>query len=78
MMEDMIWRMPVKASLVLMPPLVRADTEDSNSSRLTPASAAIGATSPTDLESSSIVVLPYFIATNMASVAWPAFTAEGP
>jgi len=65
--EAMIARTPVTASRVFMPPFVRAETEARSSSNPTPALAAIGATLPMALDNSVMVVLPAFMATNIAS-----------
>ena len=52
--------MPVIASDVPIPFMVKDATEDNNSFILTPAALAVGATVPIELASSSTVVLPLF------------------
>ena len=76
-MATRIPRRPVIDSVVEMPCFVNAAVAASNSSKPTPAVAANGATLPSDPESSSIVVLPAFMATNIASeTAVTPFTSE--
>ena len=58
---------PVTATLVETPPLVSAAVEAVNSSKDIPICAASGATVPIDADSSPMVVLPAFIAINIAS-----------
>ena len=58
---------PVMEIEVVAPVLVRAAVAANSSSNSTPASAAIGATLPIEFDNSPMVVLPAFIATNIAS-----------